>query len=334
MAGATLTRSFTNVRPFTALLLLSYMAVMLLSLALTCPIAMAGDVELNNRLSNAASAGDIIAMEQLIARGADVNTSNSLTSAVAERKIAAVKFLLDHGANPNASTIPIYRAAKDEDVEMLRLLISHGAKIDVQTPGDVSTINTPLIAAVYHGDIKVAKILLDFGANPNLVSQRGNTALHQAIRYTSGDAQQFIRLLMQFGADPDIKGGDGLTARKAASTSRNGEPLNALLDQLKPPAKSNKKVLKPNFNDSLTSLDSTLVEKSMGLSKGALRESKTSSGVLYQERGEYVAAPGCKYSKQFNKHTGGVALVISVCGIGPYDANNIDEMMTTLNASF
>jgi len=311
-----------------------YMVRVFLCLAFASSSCMARDIELDNRLANVAESGNIAEMEKLIARGADINQSSSLVRATIARKISAVKYLLDHGANPNISFLPVYWAAKNRDREMLRLLLDRGAKIDVQTPGDSSILNTPLITAVYHGEIETAQFLLEFGADGNLVTQRGNTALHQAIRFTNGDAQQFIRLLMQHGADPDIKDSSGLTARQSAYASHRGAQLSELIDQLKPPSKANVKPLNPRFTYSLASIDSSFVEKTMKMTAGVLREAKTSAGVIHLKRGQYVATPGCKHSKQFLKTTSEVEVVISICGIGPYDANAVDEMIAESTSTF
>ena len=59
---------------------------------------------------------------------------------------------------------------------------------------DIEDRITPLMTAARFGRVKMAKILIDSGANVNHRAQSGETALSRAIRYNQPD---MIDLLMQ-----------------------------------------------------------------------------------------------------------------------------------------
>jgi len=164
--------------------------------------------------------------EYLIERGADVNLANKgnwtpLYLATDNRNIEGgdfpvpkpdldnleyIKFLLDHGANPNArakdntltrtiftmqwflesGATPFVRAAQSSDLDLLKLLLQHGADPMIKT----DFADTALTAAAGIGwvegvtyehsaqaNIETVKFLLELGLDPNAANQDGRTAL-------------------------------------------------------------------------------------------------------------------------------------------------------------
>ena len=71
----------------------------------------------------------------------------------------------------------------------------------------------PIQSAVAGGHIRIVKMLLDHGADPNITEQGGYTPLHAAAQ--SGDIDM-IRLLLFGGADLTIKSDDGKLAMDVA----------------------------------------------------------------------------------------------------------------------
>lgn len=68
---------------------------------------------------------------------------------------------------------------------------------------------TALMWAVTAGKYQSAKALLDNGADPNIISKTGTTALFRAISFPWDDTQanedpKFVKLLLDFKADPNI----------------------------------------------------------------------------------------------------------------------------------
>jgi len=125
-----------------------------------------------------------------------------------------IAILLDAGANPNLQlklfppyrslrddrgadtllsigTTPLIRAAKAGDIDAMKLLIAHGAKVDLPTATGI----TPLMAAAGNGSvnldtrgrykteaqaIEAVELLVKSGANINARDRGGQTALHGA----------------------------------------------------------------------------------------------------------------------------------------------------------
>jgi cytochrome c len=120
---------------------------------------------------------------------------SNLGDLVKKGDVAAVTSALDKGAAINEvdGLSALYIACEDGNVELARLLIDRGA--DVNLP--VSWQRTPLYAAVNGGHADIVKLLLDNGANPNQVS-KGQTPLHLA---AENGCLQCVISLVDAGAD-------------------------------------------------------------------------------------------------------------------------------------
>lgn len=81
---------------------------------------------------------------------------------------------------------------------------------------------SPLMDAVQKGDVAIAQILLDHGADGNLKSKDGQTAL--IIAAGRGDLS-ISKLLVSHGADPSIKDSLGMSAISYASLFKNEKLL-------------------------------------------------------------------------------------------------------------
>jgi ankyrin repeat protein len=139
----------------------------------------------------------------------------------------------DRGADTmlTVGTTPLLRAAKAVDVPAIRLLLEHGAQVDLPTTRGV----TPLLAAAgvaYSGldtrgryraeeaGLAAVTLLLDAGADINARDSTGATALHGA---AAAGWNPVVSLLAARGADLFAKDARGRTAveltRGEASTS-------------------------------------------------------------------------------------------------------------------
>lgn len=127
----------------------------------------------NNAFFIACAEGNLKLAEKLLKYGADVNQKNGsgqtpLYNAVREVNLPAVQFLIANGANVNVKDneqyTPLYRAAaKNNAAEIVKYLISAGAKLDERNQKGM----TPLMGALYLRRFANIKALVDAGADVN-----------------------------------------------------------------------------------------------------------------------------------------------------------------------
>jgi hypothetical protein len=122
-----------------------------------------------------------------------INGNTALMMAAFEHNRPAVTSLLAKGAAVNRSgwTALHYAAASGDD-EIARILLQHGANIDVASPLK-SGAYTPLMMAAREGKESTALLLLDKGANPRLTNSEGLTAAQLAERAGKDRVAQAIR---------------------------------------------------------------------------------------------------------------------------------------------
>ena len=152
----------------------------------------------------------------------------ALTLAICNDFVAkeAVKVLLEGGADPdarnrfgNAALHLIARSTCGEEKKdanrdagkIVRLLLKHGADVNVKTTGpgwsrDGSFGLTPLHVAADAGNLRMLELLLANGAAIDAVDSGGNTALHHAAR---GLRAKAVWTLLREGADASSESGDG-----------------------------------------------------------------------------------------------------------------------------
>ena len=194
--------------------------------------------------------------------------------------IELIEMLLAAGANPNlqlklfpphrslrddrgadtlltVGTTPLIRAAKAGDLPAMKLLLGHGANVDLPTINGI----TPLMAAAGNGSssldtrgrykteeqaIEAVKLLLAAGANIKATDRNGQTALHGA---TGWGWNALIETLAGSGVDlfakdargrmaVDLAKGEATTSGRASGPRANPE-TEALLRRLMAAAGSN-----------------------------------------------------------------------------------------------
>jgi len=122
----------------------------------------------------------------LLANGADVNArdvqgNTPIHFAVVTREKTLVQLLIDKGADVNARNAdgvnPLFVAASGDLVDIAELLIARGADVNAK----VATY-TPLGRAAAYGSSGVTRLLLEHGADVNVVFSDGATPLNVACR--------------------------------------------------------------------------------------------------------------------------------------------------------
>ncbi len=195
--------------------------------------------------------------KQLIAAGADVNqwdiygeapllTAVDLRNRIdggrasidptnTTRGLAIVSLLLERGADPNMQLLfkpanvrggdttftrgatPLIRAATNGDLEVVKLLLAHGADATVYMADRQTPIHAALSGrAAEPQALELITLLQKAGTDVNVVALvnhpeeiRGGTALHYAVRKRYKDV---IKLLASFSIDMNAVDQDGLTA--------------------------------------------------------------------------------------------------------------------------
>ena len=157
-------------------------------------------------------------IETLLAAGANVNAQLKLFPPYRSLR-------MDRGADAilDIGTTPLLRAARGADVAAMKVLLAHGALVDLpQVTGA-----TPLMVAVglavptdtrgkfrtEFDALAAAQVLLDAGADVNARDARGRTPLHAAAAQGYTDV---AKLLVEHGADLKAADNDGVLPVDAA----------------------------------------------------------------------------------------------------------------------
>ncbi|KAL6695350.1 ankyrin repeat-containing domain protein [Trichoderma pleuroticola] len=207
----------------------------------------------SSALYSAAQHGCVYHVQKLIDFKAKVdprddNNRTPLHYAAEKNDYEAVKALLDAGSEINAQdndlVTPIYLASQFMSHKAIQELIKHKADMNIAT---LSQGWTPLHASIDGGHSWATELLLDAGADPNLLlrkntgavktlldkgadpamtTKKGDTALHLAC---SDCNVEMLQLLIKHGADIDLWSSEGLSTLTLATMTRNVEKLNLLL---------------------------------------------------------------------------------------------------------
>jgi ankyrin repeat protein len=142
---------------------------------------------------------------------------NRLVQATISRDATAVRDLLGAGVEPNApndeGTLPLYAAAVAGDATIAHDLLGAGADANRESTGPGE--GTSLCAAACWGYDDVVTLLLDHGADPNLLETRDLTM--SPLDYAVGGLHlTTARMLLEAGSDPNRKGRDVLPLHVAA----------------------------------------------------------------------------------------------------------------------
>ncbi len=135
------------------------------------------------------------------------------------------------GASEVGGQTPLMAAAYRGDVNAMRTLLDHGAKVDDKTQYGFTALYyacgaTPIANQVYKGSPDAVRLLLDRGADPNAGATRtGHTPLMTAV---DNDSLEDVKLLVAHGAAVNARDTYGSSAL-ADALARRRWPIAAFL---------------------------------------------------------------------------------------------------------
>ena len=208
-------------------------------------------------LISAIDADDMKRITKLIRKKADCNYLNkydeklsALGSAICrndDKRDSLVELFIQEGrADPNGAVRIIYErcltgfhydhritalvaAVRKKNISTIRLLIKHGANVNLPLRGSFK--RTPLQAAAEVGSMEIVQLLLDHGADVNAAAAQrgGGTALQFA---AAGGYAALVCRLLSHGAEVNGPGSkvDGLTALEAAARHGRLDTVRILLN--------------------------------------------------------------------------------------------------------
>ena len=225
----------------------------------------------NFPIHTASNKGQVRCVELLIKKGANVDLLNRknltpLHFAVCGDQYETTKLLINYGANVNSrnkGNSYLYNASSHGNLLMVELLLQCGAIIDIpgrtatnsalhvaSTKGHYKVIScllnrgasltlkdekfSPLFTAIHHKRLEAVDVLLDAGADPNVVvskeHEQGQRPLHHVAYRHIGDLDYMSRLV-DHGADINVLDKRGLTPLHLASTANNLKAVEYLLSR-------------------------------------------------------------------------------------------------------
>jgi uncharacterized protein len=206
---------------------------------------------------------------------ADVNGITPLLMAITNNHLDVAKFLLEKGASPKVADwwgrTPLFAAVEIRNrdygrnneheidrpaaLELINMLLDRGADVNARTKevppirrfitplGDLSWVDftgqTPFLRAALAGDITPMRLLLQKGADPNIPTLAGTTALMAAagVNWMGGQTyteskealMQAVQLCLDKGADVNAKNSMGVTAVIGAANRGSDDILEFLV---------------------------------------------------------------------------------------------------------
>jgi ankyrin repeat protein len=205
----------------------------------------------------------------------DVNGITPLLMAISNNHLDVAKFLLEKGASPKAADwwgrTPLYATVEIRNrdygrnneheidrpaaLELIRMLLDRGADVNARTKevppvrrfitplGDLSWVDftgqTAFVRAALAGDMALMRLLLEKGADPNIPTLAGTTALMAAagVNWMGGQTytepkealMEAVQLCLDKGAEVNAKNSMGVTAVIGAANRGSDDILEFLV---------------------------------------------------------------------------------------------------------
>lgn len=155
-----------------------------------------------------------LAKKNLLDRGIPF-TSDCFATYIAKNKIEIVNEFLEAGMSVNSRDdmgVPMLNiACRNDNFEFVEMILNLGAELNASSD---DRGYTAVMDAVWRGNEKITKYLIDKGADLNTINKEGQTNLILAV---GANRENIVKLLAENGADPDIKDMMGMSAYTYAS---------------------------------------------------------------------------------------------------------------------
>jgi len=168
-------------------------------------------------LMNAAAAGDLSELQDLVGDGANVNTvtpeGTALSWAIDKQQQVSALYLMSVGATPDkgvetGATSLLMKVSDQGDKRLVKALLAAGADVNYSDTNGESAI----AYASYKGHLTIVKALLKAGADVN-VSPKGQSLLMHIV---SNNDLLLAQVVIAAGADVNFTDDQGNTALKVA----------------------------------------------------------------------------------------------------------------------
>lgn len=183
-------------------------------------------------LVDACAIGDLQRVKQLLEAGADPMVPGNfgglpLVVAVCNDRTEVMSALLDHdvdidGMDGTGATALVAACKANAAPETIALLISEDAYLDLADQYGM----TPLLAAIKNRRSNIVKMLLEAGADPNLLGGEEEVPVVKAIE---SQHPGIVRALLERGADLDVAEYCSQTLLEMAIARKNDEIVDALI---------------------------------------------------------------------------------------------------------
>lgn len=178
-------------------------------------------------LPKAASSGDLQRVKRLLKSGEHIESKGPQSWTEEIRST-------DGGGKPTTTTkrhsypetTALYRAAYADRLDVVHFLISEGADVNTRNCYNGTTGDPILFNVIRHGNEKMARLLLEYGANMEAFGP--TTALHVA---SSHHKRSLVRLVLDYGAHIDVKDQLGQTPLYLACSGGSASVVQLLLEE-------------------------------------------------------------------------------------------------------
>ena len=141
--------------------------------------------------------------------------------------VEMAKLLIEHGANVNVrdkkGRRPIHSAAGQNSLEVAKLLTEHRTDVSARDNDRI----TPMHHAAGQNSVEMAKLLIEHGANVSVNDKDGRTPIHSAAGQNS---LEVAKLIIEHGANVSARDENGYTAMHFAAVQNSVEIAKLLIE--------------------------------------------------------------------------------------------------------